>query len=70
MKSIKRSLLIVPCSLLLLILALVWTPAALSATDDQEERAPGRTMADQATKGKQLWITTDHSRIEALRKDF
>jgi octaheme c-type cytochrome (tetrathionate reductase family) len=27
-------------------------------------------MADQATKGKQLWITTDHSRIEALQRDF
>ena len=70
MKSNKGSLLIGLCTLLLFVLALGWAPAALGATEDTEERAPGRTMADQATKGKQLWITTDHSRIEALQKDF
>lgn len=58
------------CTLLLFFLASISTPAAFGATDDAEERAPGRTMADQATKGKQLWITTDHSRLKALQKDF
>jgi octaheme c-type cytochrome (tetrathionate reductase family) len=55
--------------LLLFTLVSVYSPV-FGATDASEERAPGRTMADQATKGKQLWITTDHSRIEALQKDF
>ncbi len=35
-----------------------------------ENQAPGRTMAQQATKGKQIWITADHSQHEALKSDF
>ena len=70
MTSTRGRLLVLPFSLLLFMLACLFPPAAFSATDDEEERAPGRTMADQATKAKQLWITTDHSRIEALQKDF
>ena len=34
------------------------------------QTAPGRTMAKQATKGKQLWITADHSKHEILKQDF
>jgi hypothetical protein len=70
MKSIKGGQLIAPCTMLLFMLAFLCTPAAFGATDETEERAPGRTMADQATRAKKLWITTDHSRIEALQKDF
>ena len=35
-----------------------------------EDKAPGRTMADQATKGQHLWNTTDHTRHEVLQQDF
>ena len=66
MTSITRSHLAVPCTLLLFMLACLFPPAAISATDDTEERAPGRTMADQATKGKQLWITTDHQQWQTI----
>jgi octaheme c-type cytochrome (tetrathionate reductase family) len=36
----------------------------------QKELAPGRKMAQQATKGKKLWITADHSKHEILKQDF
>ncbi|WP_320007593.1 tetrathionate reductase family octaheme c-type cytochrome [Maridesulfovibrio sp.] len=35
-----------------------------------EETAPGREMARQATKGKELWITADHSKFDALKQPF
>ncbi|HSO19311.1 MAG TPA: cytochrome C, partial [Desulfosarcina sp.] len=70
MQSIRGRLSTVRWFVIPLLAAFALAPAAFGATDADEERAPGRTMADQATKGKQLWITTDHSRIEALKKDF
>ena len=71
MKLISGRHFIVPCTLLLFMLTFLCTPAAFSATDEEtEERAPGITMADQATKEKKLWITTDHSRLKGLQKDF
>ena len=42
----------------------------LAATDPETEQAPGRKMAQQATKEKDLWITADHSKHEALQKEF
>lgn len=41
----------------------------LAATETVDQ-APGRTMAQQATKGKEIWITTDHTKVEALQKPF
>jgi octaheme c-type cytochrome (tetrathionate reductase family) len=35
-----------------------------------ENQAPGRTMAQQATKGPQIWITADHSLHPVLQKTF
>ena len=35
-----------------------------------EEAAPGRKMAQQAIKTKELWITTDHTKHEALKQEF
>jgi uncharacterized paraquat-inducible protein A len=35
-----------------------------------EEQAPGRTMAQQATKTKKLWITADHTKHKALQQEF
>ena len=40
------------------------------AAQSGEDKAPGRTMADQATKGQHLWNTTDHTRHKVLQQDF
>lgn len=43
---------------------------SLELRASQEELAPGRKMARQATKAKKLWITADHSKHEILQQDF
>jgi len=54
-----------------LALCLLFTgPHDLFAAQTDEEQAPGRKMARQATKKKQLWITADHSKHEALQQEF
>ena len=50
-------------------LLLAWSLVAHAATSTAEQ-APGRTMAQQATKDKQLWITADHSKHEVLQQTF
>ena len=46
-------------------------PFELSAAQTQnEEKAPGRAMAQQATKERQLWITADHAKHEILQQGF
>ena len=45
-------------------------PQIVFASDTREEQAPGRSMAQQATKSKKLWRTTDHSKHVILQKDF
>ena len=52
---------------ILLIYAFFRPAVVLSAT---EETAPGRTLAQQATKTKALWITADHSKHKALQQEF
>ena len=42
--------------------SVVWGKEGLSA--------PGRQMAQQATKGKELWITSDHTQHEILKQTF
>lgn len=37
---------------------------------ESEPQAPGRTMAQQAIKTTNLWITTDHSKHEILKQQF
>ena len=56
--------------IILLVSCLLLLPQILSATESKEDQAPGRAMAQQATKSKKLWITTDHSKHEILQKDF
>jgi hypothetical protein len=51
----------------LLLSAWLCPGSPLAAT---EETAPGRKMALQATKTKQLWITADHSKHPALQQEF
>ena len=41
-----------------------------AAGEEETENAPGRVMARQAIKERQLWITADHSKHEALKKIF
>jgi len=53
-----------------LVVLLAAGPAAGTTGSEDEEQAPGRTMAQQATREKKLWITTDHSRLAALKKKF
>lgn len=52
---------------LLLLSAVVFLGASAFAAEDT---APGRQMARQATKGKELWITADHSKFDALKQPF
>ena len=49
---------------------LIGSPLAALAATTQEKPAPGREMARQATRGKQLWITADHTKFEALKQEF
>ncbi len=53
------------------ILLVCWSlvPTLFAATETADQ-APGRTMAQQATKDKEIWITTDHTKLEALKKPF
>ena len=52
---------------LFLLSTLLLSPTGHSAT---EEEAPGRTLAQQATKAKKLWITADHAKHAALQQPF
>ena len=42
----------------------------LAAQTENQELAPGRRMAQQVTKTKELWITADHSKHKALQQEF
>ena len=58
--------------ILFLVLCLLWfSPLeTLAVQKTDEEQAPGRTMAQQATKTKKLWITADHTKHKALQQEF
>ena len=45
-------------------------PNTSTAATQEEDLAPGRVMAQQAIKSKELWITSDHSRHEILKQEF
>ncbi len=55
---------------LLLICCLMLGGQIAAAAESKEDQAPGRAMAQEATKSKKLWRTTDHSKHEVLQKDF
>ena len=40
------------------------------ANPGARDQAPGREMAQQATKGAKRWITADHTKHEALKQPF
>ncbi|WP_320172520.1 tetrathionate reductase family octaheme c-type cytochrome [Maridesulfovibrio sp.] len=52
---------------ILLLAAVVFLAVPAFAAGDT---APGREMARQAMKGKELWITADHSKFDALKQPF
>ncbi|MEA3437749.1 MAG: cytochrome C, partial [Thermodesulfobacteriota bacterium] len=41
-----------------------------ASTTDNGEEALGRKLAKQAVKGSKRWSTIDHTKVEALNKDF
>ena len=51
------------------ILALTFVCLAITATG-QDDRAPGRVLADQALKAADRWTTADHHYFEVLDQDF
>jgi hypothetical protein len=61
-----KAMLAVAIGLMLLLPALA--PAQTEAVDTG--LAPGRVMAQQAVKEKQLWITADHTKHKALQQEF
>ncbi len=69
MKFTKRKPPLLQYILLLLAWMMLYSQMA-SALESKEEQAPGRSMAQQATKSKKLWRTTDHSKHEILQQDF
>ena len=56
--------------LFFLLFFLCHQPGSVIASIEEEDKAPGIIMADQAVKEKQLWITTDHSKHDILKKEF
>ena len=65
--EVKRS---ISANIVLALCLLLIGPRDLLATQKDGEQAPGRKMAQQVTKEKQLWITADHSKHQALQQDF
>ncbi len=56
--------------LVLWLLVFIAHPTGASPGPAEGEQAPGREMAQQATKGAKRWITTDHSKHETLKQTF
>ena len=70
-KSVKNA--IVPygfCSLVVILLVCVCVMLPSPVLAAKEEIAPGRKMAQQAVKEKELWITSDHSKHDILKQEF
>ena len=55
---------------ILMVVCLMLGAGAAFAAKSAEDQAPGRAMAHQATKGQQIWNTTDHRRHKVLQQDF
>ncbi len=45
-------------------------PVAFASQPPSNDKAPGRTMAQQAIKEKGIWITADHTKHDILKKEF
>ena len=69
MEFLKRRIAL-PYLILIVWFGLMPLPPIASAADSKQEQAPGLSMAQQATKSKEHWITTDHSKHEILQQKF
>lgn len=56
--------------LVLFLFAALSMPPVLMAATSGEDLAPGRIMAQQAVKDKEMWITSDHAQHEILKQEF
>jgi hypothetical protein len=54
-------------TMLLVCVCFMSPPWIFAATEDI---APGRIMAQQAVKEKEIWITSDHAKHEILQEEF
>ena len=70
MKTTNTLKITTKCLVALTLVLALGTAVPLLANPGPEEIAPGRTMAQQATKKDTPWITVDHKKIEALQKPF
>ena len=59
-----------PFYLMILIGIFLTTVSGAVAAQGESDQAPGRVMAQQATKADGIWITADHTKHEALKKTF
>ena len=59
-----------PVNVFVLMGILLIAVTAASAASDESDQAPGRVMAQQATKTSKVWITADHTKLDALKKTF
>ena len=48
----------------------IWMAPAAWASPESRTQAPGRIMAQQAIKERELWITADHAKHEILQQEF
>ena len=69
MKKLKRNSVIAVLNLFVAGLVMSGASVAIAGTGTPDQ-APGRTMAQQATKDSRLWITTDHSKLAGLDRVF
>ena len=58
------------CYFIMSICMLFIMTSAAGAKQKNTDQVPGRTMARQATKVKEIWSTVDHSTHQALQKEF
>ena len=63
------------CSILLALVmvfcvGIIMPSQVFAKTERTGDVAPGRRMAQQATKERKLWITSDHSKHEILKQEF
>ena len=70
MNNRQQKLLSMAVTLLASITVLYCDAALANVASADAEQAPGRAMAQQATMGKQLWITADHKKHEILKQPF
>jgi octaheme c-type cytochrome (tetrathionate reductase family) len=65
----RQGLVTLTMAIILLAAGSFWPPAD-AAVSSGEDQAPGRTLAQQATRNQKPWTTTDHSKLKALQKKF